>query len=186
MIIIAIGANLNHPEYGSPRRTCGAALEHLSHSDHVHIRAVSRWYQSAPVVSGEGATDEQPWYVNGAIQVETGLSPQDLLKTTMAVEAVFGRVRSLVNSPRTLDLDMVAYDDQILETSILTLPHPRMAERAFVVLPVADVAPTWKHPVSGVSIEMLRDNLPTEQTIEHMPDGPGLYGTEWTGVSPHD
>ena len=181
MIIVGIGANLNHPEYGSPRRTCGAALEHLSRASDVQIRAVSRWYQSEPVLSlnGEGAQGEQPWYVNGATSDETDLEPLALLELLNRVEAAFGRVRSVANAPRTLDLDLIAYDDQHVQSEHLTVPHPRLIERAFVILPMIDLAPDWRHPVSGVSVAELRDLLPPDQAIEPLPPAQGLCDTEW-------
>lgn len=179
MIIIGVGANLNHPEYGSPRRTCGAALDHLNNYTRIRIATRSRWYQSAPVLSAHGARGDQPWYVNGVIEIITEIPPQDLLAILMELEASHGRIRSIANSPRTLDLDILAYDDRLIMTESLIVPHPRLGERAFVVLPIFDLNPDWKHPETGVSITDLRQNLPPGQAIGHMLDADGAFGTEW-------
>ena len=171
-IVIGLGANLPS-QYGSPRNACGAALELLEKSG-IKIIARSPWYESAPV-----PVSDQPWYVNGAIEVETSLEPLELLEVLNRVEAAFGRVRSVANAPRTLDLDLIAYGDQHIQSEHLTVPHPRMIERAFVILPVIDLAPNWRHPVSGTSVTELRDVLPPDQAIEPMPPAQGVCHTEW-------
>ena len=175
MIIIGIGANLNHPEYGSPRRTCGAALEHLSRESDVQIRAVSRWYQSEPVLSlnGEGAQGEQPWYVNGVIEVQTSLSPKDLMGLLAATEQRFGRIRTVRNEARVLDLDLIAYGERVEtgdgeETQALVIPHPRLHQRAFVLLPLADILPDWRHPVTGLGAVEMTAALPDGQEIRKL------------------
>ncbi|MBT7505758.1 MAG: 2-amino-4-hydroxy-6-hydroxymethyldihydropteridine diphosphokinase, partial [Rhodospirillales bacterium] len=85
----------------------------------------------------------------------------------------------VANAPRTLDLDLIAYGDQHIQSEHLTVPHPRMIERAFVILPVIDLAPNWRHPVSGTSVTELRDVLPPDQAIEPMPPAQGVCHTEW-------
>ncbi len=161
MILIALGANLDHPRYGKPRTTLEAALQALQDYG-VDIVARSRWYRSAPV-----PPSGQPWYVNGVAAVETRLSPEELLAKLHEIEADFGRTRSERNEARVLDLDLLAYDERVSapgESPIL--PHPRLAERAFVVLPLAEVAPGWRHPVSGASVEQLTARLVPAETLE--------------------
>nr|NIS40047.1 2-amino-4-hydroxy-6-hydroxymethyldihydropteridine diphosphokinase [Desulfuromonadales bacterium] len=161
MILIALGANLDHPRYGKPRTTLEAALQALQDYG-VDILARSRWYRSAPV-----PPSGQPWYVNGVAAVETRLSPEELLAKLHEIEADFGRTRSERNEARVLDLDLLAYDERVSapgESPIL--PHPRLAERAFVVLPLAEVAPGWRHPVSGASVEQLTARLVPAETLE--------------------
>lgn len=178
MIIIGIGANLPHPDYGTPRTTCGAALMTL-HQRGLEITHRSKWYESAPVLGEEGAQGEQPWYINGVIGVETDLSAPELLKLLLDVEAGFGRIRSIANAPRTLDLDIVAYHDQIIQDDHLEIPHPRVGERAFVLLPMAHINPDWHHPVTGQAIDSMIKNLPEGQEIRSMNDAEGAYGTEY-------
>jgi len=167
MILIALGANLPHPEYGDARRTLEAALARL---EELGIRVVSRsrWFRSAPV-----PPSDQPWFVNAVACVETDLSPGELMATLHAVEEEFGRQRRARNEARRIDLDLLAYHDRVSEggrgdrqEADPVLPHPRMGERAFVLLPLADVAPDWRHPVTGASLGELIRALPSGQTVE--------------------
>ena len=106
--------------------------------------ATSALYRTAPV----GIT-EQPEFINAAARVETRLAPEALLDALLAVEQQFGRVRELRNGPRTLDLDVLLYDNLVLDTPRLTLPHPRLHLRAFVLYPLADVGPELRIPGRG-------------------------------------
>jgi len=179
MIIVGIGANLDHPDIGSPRRTCGAALARLAEHP-VTIAGRSRWYASEPVIRDDGAdTGPQPWYINGAIAVETSLEPSALLAVLLSVEDVFGRQRSVQDAPRTIDLDVLAYGDRIIDIPQLTVPHPRLHQRAFALLPIADLAPDWRHPATGEGIATLIAALGTDQAIRPIDDVPGYMGTEW-------
>ncbi len=161
MILIALGANLDHPRYGPPRQTLEAALEALQQGG-VPILERSRWYRSAPV-----PPSDQPWFVNAVASVQTKLSPAGLLAKLHEIEASFGRARRRPNEARVLDLDLLAYHDRVSapgESPVL--PHPRLAERAFVVLPLAEVAPDWRHPVSGSSAAELARRLDPADTAE--------------------
>jgi len=157
--LVAIGANLPSPTHGPPRATCEAALAELSRRG-LRIVRRSRWYESAPVPLAD-----QPWYVNGVVAVETDLSPEDLLALLHDVERQFGRERRELNAARVLDLDLLTYGDVVRPGPPPILPHPRLSERAFVVLPLADVAPDWRHPVTGQSVADMRRALPAGQAI---------------------
>jgi 2-amino-4-hydroxy-6-hydroxymethyldihydropteridine diphosphokinase len=158
MIVVALGANLPSPEHGPPRAVLEAALARLP-AHGATVLARSRWYESAPV-----PVSDQPWYVNGVATVETALAPEALLAALHAVEQEFGRTRRTRNEARILDLDVVAYDGRIMAGPPI-LPHPRLHERAFVLLPLRDVAPGWRHPATGRSIaEMLADLPPGQVT----------------------
>ena len=179
MILIGIGANLSNPNFGPPRANCGAALEKL---EKVVGRVGSRspWYKSEPVPASN-----QAWYVNGVVQLETSLDPTALLESLLKIEIDFGRRRSSPNSPRTLDLDILGYNDLITENSAghhlqLNIPHPRMHLRSFVLRPLCDIFPQWIHPKLKLSAEKLRDSLPQEQKIQLLADADGLFGTEWS------
>lgn len=159
MIFLGIGANLPSSA-GDPRATCERALEDLAAAG-VRIVARSRWYQSAPL-----PVSEQPWYVNGVVAVETDRNPRELLELLHEIEGRFGRLRRVRNEARPLDLDLLAYHDTVNpgpEAPIL--PHPRLHDRAFVLLPLAEVAPGWYHPATGESITALIGRLdPAQQT----------------------
>jgi 2-amino-4-hydroxy-6-hydroxymethyldihydropteridine diphosphokinase len=159
MILIALGANLPSPA-GGPQQTLEAALERLEASG-VHIAARSRWYRTAPV-----PVSDQPWFVNGVARVETALEPAALLMLLRQVEEAFGRQRTMPNAARTLDLDIIDYDNRVENTAELTLPHPRMQDRAFVLLPLAELASDWRHPILGKTVENLISALSPEQKAE--------------------
>ena len=143
MIVVGIGSNLAAPPFAAPLATAGAALARLPR---LGIRVVrrSRWYQSEPVP----ATD-QPWFVNAVAIVETRHTPPALLAALLALEARFGRRRGAANAARTLDLDLLDYNGLRLRTPRLALPHPRLHQRRFVLAPLAEVAPSWRHPRHG-------------------------------------
>jgi 2-amino-4-hydroxy-6-hydroxymethyldihydropteridine diphosphokinase len=161
VIVIALGSNLPSSTYGSPQATCEAALKALAAAG-LTIKRRSRWYRSAPVPSSG-----QPWFVNGVAEVETALSPGELLDLLHRVERDFGRIRRRRNEARVIDLDLLAYGDRVSAPGeIPALPHPRLAERAFVILPLAEIAPSWRHPESGASAAELARRLPPDQTAE--------------------
>jgi 2-amino-4-hydroxy-6-hydroxymethyldihydropteridine diphosphokinase len=161
MILVGLGANLEHPRYGPPRQTLEAALEALRLSGIV-VLTRSRWYRSAPV-----PPSDQPWFVNCVASVETSLSPSALLAQLHEIETRFGRTRRRRNEARVLDLDLLAYHDRVSAPGECpVLPHPRLAERAFVVLPLAEVAPDWRHPVSGLGVAELASRLEPADTAE--------------------
>ena len=173
-IFIGAGANLPHPSYTSPRETLHAALLELDRWK-IRVLRYSRWYRTAPV-----PVSDQPWYVNVVAEIATSLSADDLLATLHEIEDLFGRVRSVPNAPRLIDLDLLDYRGEIAAPGAgrAILPHPRMAERAFVLRPLADLAPTWRHPVSGASIHDLLKALPADQVAQPfqaagLPFGPG-------------
>jgi 2-amino-4-hydroxy-6-hydroxymethyldihydropteridine diphosphokinase len=117
------------------------------------VRRRSRWYESAPVPASD-----QPWYVNGVVAVVSTLTAPAVLDRLHRIEEDFGRLRGEANAARTLDLDLLDFDGVIVtppEGHALRLPHPRLHERAFVLLPLRDVAPNWRHPVFGKDVGAL-------------------------------
>ena len=117
-------------------------------------RASSR-SDTAPV----GVAGEQPRYLNAAVVGSTTLTAHELLAAMQAIEAERGRTRPFVNAPRTLDLDLVLYGDAIVSDAVLTVPHPRFRERAFVLEPLAEIAPEMVDPVSGLTVKALAEQL---------------------------
>lgn len=122
------------------------------------IRLKSAWYETAPIPASA-----QPNFINGVICVETALISLDLLAVLQAIETRMGRVRSIPNAARVIDLDLLAYNDDIVATKHLTLPHPKLTERAFVAQPIAEIAPDWCHPLTGVSIKKILSDLSDQE-----------------------
>ena len=136
---IALGANL-----GDPTATVNAAFAALAELPQTALAGCSALYRTAPV----GILD-QPEFVNAAACLNTELAPEALLDALLAIEQRFGRRRGERNGPRTLDLDLLLYDDRVIDTPRLTLPHPRLHLRAFVLCPLADLAPALALPGRG-------------------------------------
>ena len=158
LILIGLGANLPS-RFGPPRETLEAALQSLRDRN-ITITRRSRYWRSAPV-----PISDQPWYLNGVVAVATRLAPGDLLMQLHHIEADFGRVRGVRDAPRLIDLDILAYGRRRSAEAPI-LPHPRMADRAFVLLPLAEIAPDWRHPESGKGVAQLIADLPPGQQIE--------------------
>ena len=159
LTVIALGSNL-----GNSLTTLESALHKLGTIPGVVMKARSRWYKTAPI------GPSQPDYLNGCALLEVRLSPLELLRTLLEVETQFGRIREERWGPRTLDLDVILFGDLILDTPELQVPHPRMKERAFVLVPLAEIAPEWIDPVSQLPIsELLRkvDTSGVELGDEH-------------------
>ncbi len=164
-IIIGIGANLPSLRFGSSQATCEAALAELERRGPL-IVARSGWWESAPV-----PISDQPWYVNGVALLETALGPQALLALLHELERQFGRERRERNEARVLDLDLLSYGDVVRPGPLPPiLPHPRLAERAFVLLPLAEILPGWRHPGSGQTVAEMIAALPADQACR--PVGP--------------
>jgi len=166
MIFIGIGANLHSPRHGSPLETCLAALEIMEKSG-LRIARRSRWRASAPAPASD-----QPWYVNGVVEIETETSPAAIMDVLHGIETQCGRPRGENsgerNAARTLDLDLLAFHDLVLEGNApdsIILPHPRMHERAFVLEPLAELSPDWAHPVTGKGVKDLIAALPPGQDV---------------------
>ncbi|NJR75564.1 MAG: 2-amino-4-hydroxy-6-hydroxymethyldihydropteridine diphosphokinase [Scytonema sp. CRU_2_7] len=141
---IALGSNL-----GDSRSILEAATETLAQTPGIILKAKSSWYKTKAV------GPPQPDYINGAVILQVEMIPQLLLKTLLQIENKFGRVRQERWGARTLDLDLLLYNDLILNTPNLQVPHPRMRERAFVLVPLAEIAPDWVEPISGCAIKEL-------------------------------
>jgi 2-amino-4-hydroxy-6-hydroxymethyldihydropteridine diphosphokinase len=159
MILIALGANLPSPRWGAPAETLVAAIAALE-AEGIRVTARSAFYESAPVPASD-----QPWFVNAVIAVETELGPERLLEALLALETRFGRRRAAAGEARVLDLDLLAYGDIVTPAdSHPALPHPRMHQRAFVLLPLKEIAREWRHPGLGKPVEELIAALPAGQT----------------------
>jgi 2-amino-4-hydroxy-6-hydroxymethyldihydropteridine diphosphokinase len=158
-VFIGVGANLTPEGYDSPGAGCRAALDRLADYG-IDLVAMSRWYESAPV-----PMSDQPWYLNAVAMATTSRTATETLAFLHQVEAAFGRVRGVRNAARVLDLDLIDFGGLVNDAPELMLPHPRMHERAFVLLPMQELAPRWRHPISGISIDGLVMALPAGQQI---------------------
>lgn len=136
---VGLGANLD-----GPRAHVRAALDDLAALPATHLEAFSRLYRSAPM-----GGPPQPEYVNAVARLATTLAPQPLLDALLAIEARHGRLRAEPNGPRSLDLDLLLYDSERIDTPALTLPHPRMHTRAFVLVPLLEIDPALEIPGLG-------------------------------------
>lgn len=152
MIYIALGANVPSPA-GSPAVTLRRALEVMP-AHGIRVVAVSRFYTSPAWPDAA-----QPPFVNVVAEVKTKLLPGELMRTLLLIEKAFGRVRKTKWEPRSLDLDLIDYGGLISDAPHLMLPHPWMHERAFVLKPLQDVAPGWRHPDTGQSIGTLLETV---------------------------
>lgn len=169
MILASLGANLPHPAFGTISATLCRALELLREAGADPV-ICSSWYESEPVPN-----DGQPWYVNGAAILATGLGPAELLGALHAVEAVLGRVRGVRNAARIVDLDLIAYGDACIgdgeaeqRAGRLVLPHPLMHLRRFVLQPLAEIAPGWRHPRFGRTVLEMLDSLPPGPVVRQL------------------
>lgn len=159
MILIALGANLPS-SFGEPEQTLKRAVADIQARGVRVIKQSSIW-KTAPV-----PVSDQPWYRNAVIRVETNLQALELLQLLHSIEESFGRIRTVKNAPRVLDLDLIAYNSEIIDEDGVYIPHPRMHNRSFVLRPLQEVAPSWKHPVLKRSIDDLIQALPTEEDSE--------------------
>lgn len=159
--LVGLGANLPSVRHGPPLVTCIAAVQALTAAGITVVRC-SRWFTSAPVPASD-----QPPFVNGVVAVVCRQPPFELLQQLHGIEAAFGRVRGVRDAARVLDLDLLAYGERVSEPDAgVHLPHPRLHERAFVLRPLADVAPTWRHPRLGMSTMDMLARLPPGQVAE--------------------
>ena len=148
---IALGSNLEQP-----RRQVELALTEIASLPQTRLLRQSSLYRTAPLDHNNLHAEAQPEFINAVAGVETELPPLALLHALLAIENRHGRERPYRNAPRVLDLDLLLYEDRIMNTAELTLPHPRMCDRGFVLLPLAEIAPGQAVPGRGNVAELAR------------------------------
>jgi 2-amino-4-hydroxy-6-hydroxymethyldihydropteridine diphosphokinase len=148
-VLIGFGSNL-----GDSVQVCLAAIERLCNHPHIRVLKRSSFYRTKPLMF-----TAQPWFINGVVLCETDLSPEDLLNVIHQIEKDFGRNRQIRWGPRTLDLDLLSFGDQQINLPSLTIPHPRLHERRFVLVPLLEIAPEWAHPTLSISARELLSRI---------------------------
>ena len=146
---IGVGSNLGDKLYN-----CSKAIELVDKMDNCTVKSRSPFYRTEPV-----GVASQDWYVNGVISVETGLSPHDLLRSLLSIESGMGRVRKQRWESRIIDLDILLYGHDVIDDKHLTVPHPLMHARRFVLMPMVQLNPDLVHPVLGRTMSELLDGL---------------------------
>ena len=155
--LIGMGSNV-----GERVATCCAAIDQIRKHDSIMDVRVSPFYETAPV----GVTD-QPSFINLVLKITTSLDPLPLLRVLKAMEQALGRVPRYRWGPRELDLDILLYDDITLSTDTLTIPHPEMHRRAFVLVPASDIAGDWYHPLLKLPLLALLKHLSTADVVRY-------------------
>jgi 2-amino-4-hydroxy-6-hydroxymethyldihydropteridine diphosphokinase len=155
-VYLSLGSNVG--DRAANLNTAIARLDSLG-----KVVAVSSFYETEPV-----EFTAQPWFLNCAVELDTEKMPKQLLTALLAIEMELGRRRAQKKGPRTLDIDILLFGDSIIKARGLTIPHPAMQERRFVLEPLAEIAPEARHPVLKRTVRELRDALPPGQTVKRL------------------
>jgi 2-amino-4-hydroxy-6-hydroxymethyldihydropteridine diphosphokinase len=150
---LSLGSNV-----GDREKNLRAAISRLDSVGSVF--AISGLYETEPV-----EFKKQPWFLNCVVGLETEMAPRELLDSLLALEKAMGRQRTQMKGPRTIDLDILLYGDEVVQEPGLVIPHPALTQRRFVLEPLAEIAPEFEHPVLGKSMGQLRDELPAGQAV---------------------
>ena len=156
MILIAIGSNLDSDLYGFPLENCVNVINFLR--KYFFVIKVSKFYETEPIPKSN-----QPWYVNGVVEIKTNLKPKDIIKKLFFIESHFGRIRKLRNEPRVIDLDLIDYSSKILNSKKIVIPHPRAHQRRFVMEPLAELKTDWVHPILRMDVNKILKKLKNQK-----------------------
>ena len=159
VVYLSLGSNV-----GDREANLRDAIAKLS--EFGEVTAVSSFYETEPV-----ETSAQPWFLNCAVKLDTEKMPRQLIAAILTMEQSMGRQRRKEKAPRTIDIDILLFGSSIIDLPSLTVPHPRMHQRRFVLEPLAEIAPDARHPVFKRTIRELRDALPPGQQVKRMAAG---------------
>lgn len=175
---IGFGSNL-----GNRLDFCDRAVTLLGLLPHSRLEAVSSLYETEPI--DDGAAPGPEWFLNGVVQIETDITPKSLLEVCREIERALGRDPDHRTGPRTLDLDLLLYDDLVLTEPTLTIPHPRLHLRRFVLAPLLELDPGRKHPLLGQSVSELLSHLTDPSVVRRLSPQPNSrYGSRPTCSAP--
>jgi 2-amino-4-hydroxy-6-hydroxymethyldihydropteridine diphosphokinase len=160
---LSLGSNLGNRE--GKLQEAARQLQALG-----RVAAVSSFYETEPV-----EFTEQPWFLNCAVALETALKPQELMTAILGIEKAMGRQRVQKKGPRVIDIDILLFRDVALDSAEVTIPHPAMDERRFVLEPLAEIAPEARHPVLNKTIRELRDALPSGAEVRKLKNQPRIF-----------
>lgn len=177
-VFIGFGSNV-----GDRVDFCDRAVTLLSLLPHSRLKGVSLLYESEPV---RGETDpREGWFLNGVVQIETDITPQSLLATLQEIERSLGRDEDNRSGPRTIDLDILFYGERIIKEPGVTIPHPRLHDRRFVLMPLNELDPFWVHPVLKQSVARLLEQVKDHTQVQLLfPQPSTRYGSRPTCSSP--
>ena len=159
LVFIGVGSNL-----GDKAGNCRRAVEVILADGRNRIVQCSPLYQTEPV-----GKKEQDWFINGVCAMETTIEPAELLESLLGVEKMMGRVRRERWGPRVIDLDILLFGQEVINKEVLQIPHPRLHERRFVLVPLRDIAPDLIHPLLGKTISQILAELPGEEKVFPLP-----------------
>ncbi len=172
-VFVGFGSNV-----GGPVAKVREAVDRLAHLPGIKVIRVSSLYRTEPV-----GLEEQDWFVNGVAHIESGLGPRELMRGLLAVEHGMGRTRTIQGGPRVIDLDILLFGDLVMEEPDLRIPHPRLHERRFVLVPLCEVAPHALHPVLNKEVGDILSGLQDAKSVlflEPWGDDPcGFVGRSW-------
>jgi 2-amino-4-hydroxy-6-hydroxymethyldihydropteridine diphosphokinase len=154
---LSLGSNL-----GNHEQNLREAIDRLESAG--RVVSVSSSYETEPV-----EFTQQAWFVNCAVALETSKTPAQLMASLLDIEQAMGRRRTGKKGPRTIDIDLLLFGDAIVDSPVLTIPHPAMHERRFVLEPLAEIAPEVRHPILNRTVRELRDALPAGQVVRKLP-----------------
>jgi 2-amino-4-hydroxy-6-hydroxymethyldihydropteridine diphosphokinase len=166
---VGIGSNI-----GDPLRNCRQAIARLSDVSGITLERESSFYKTEPVLlpafnnEHSDEIEKQNWFINAVVEIRTTLSARELLGTIQKIENNLGRVRTFRGSPRTIDLDLLLYGQEIIHQDDLIVPHPQMHQRRFVLEPLCEIASHFIHPVYGISMRGLKERLSDNKVVERL------------------
>ena len=163
---VGIGSNL-----GDPLKQCREGIQRISSAAGIQLERVSSFYKTEPVYAREDQgqnQEDQSWFINAVAEIRTVLFPMGLLKSLQEIEQAMGRKRLFKDAPRTIDLDLLLYDQEIIAEDNLIVPHPQMHKRRFVLEPMCEIASYVIHPTYGISMKGLKDRIDDLKIVERL------------------